>query len=252
MNVVFNDKLRDRGKYNNHFNSIKVSKLKGRHFNTFKKIVKKNDVSLLSSKEKRNSVVVYKSDNKKVVNNNYYRIEKPQIINYKNKESYNLILYHNIAHKLLRRKYNCTKRINNKLTLYKREEVSIYDLHQIQYLIENKKSRIFCKLKEFLILADKKEYLMNIYEPKESKILLRHLLFLVYDKDRMTYNKKMSEKINKEKIKLNLERINPILHKRYILIKNKYNYIENKEKSNDLFFDNHKSDKKESKKKYFK
>lgn len=250
MNVVFNDKLRDRGKYNNHFNSIKVSKLKGRHFNTFKKIVKKNDVSLLSSKEKRNSVVVYKSDNNKVVNNNYFPVKKPQINNYKNKESYNLILYHNIAHKLLRRKYNCTKRINNKLTLYKREEVSIYDLHQMQYLIENKKSRIFCKLKELLLLADKKEYLNNIYEPKESKILLRHLLFLVYDKDRMTYNKKMSEKINKVKIKLILERINPILHKRYILIMNKYNYIENKEKSNDLFFDIHKSDKKESKKKY--
>ena len=250
MNLALNDKIRERGKYHIHSNTIKLSKLKNKHFNTFKKIVKKIDVPLLSSKEKRNSVVVYKSENKKVVNNNYFPIQKPHINNYKNQESYNLILYHNIAHKLLRRKYNCTKRINNKLTLYKREEVSIYDLYQIQYLIENKKSRILCKLKEILILADKKEYLNNIYEPKESKIILRHLLFLVYDKDRMTYNKKMSEKINVDKIKLHLERINLILHKRYILIKNKYNNIENKEKSKDLFFDIHKSDRKESKKKY--
>ena len=250
MNVAFNDKMKEKGKYNIRFNSLKVPKYKVKNFNTSKKISKINDVPLLSSKEKRNSLIVYKSENKKV-NNNHFQVQKPHINYYKNKQSDNLIFFNNIAHKLLRRKYNCTKRINTELKLYKKEEVSIYDINQIQYLIENKKSRLFCILKEKLLLSDKKEYLMNIYAKNESKIILRYLLFFVYNKDKMTYSKKMSEKINLDKVKLNLEIINPILQNKYILIKNKYNEIENNEKYNESFFDFHESDKKESNKKYY-
>ena len=116
---------------------------------------------------------------------------------------------------MLKNKYNCSKKVRLEILYNKEEIISKYDSYQIEYLIEKRKSSVYCRLKELLFLSKKNEYLVDIYKPKESKIILKYLLFFVYDKDKMTFNEKRIEKINKDKIKTNFEKIVPSLKKRY-------------------------------------
>ena len=46
---------------------------------------------------------------------------------------------------------------------------------------------------------DKNEYLINEYSRKESKIFMKYLLLFVYDKDKITYNEKLTNSFNNKK-----------------------------------------------------
>jgi hypothetical protein len=165
---------------------------------------------------------------------NILSLSKPQI-DYTKIQAFNYFIFcKKYSNQMLRNKYNCSNKVRLKLLNDKEEIISKYDSYQIEYLMEKRKSRVYCKLKELLVLSQKNEYLSNIYNPKESKIILRYLLFLVYDKDKMTFNEKRTEKINKDKIKSNFEKIVPSLKKRYFSVEfnnEEYNVeIKNNEK----------------------
>ena len=208
--------MRERSKNSFHFNAINAQKYKNKYFNTIKKIGKKSTIPLFSSKEKRKSVILPKSENKKMVN--ALSLSKPQI-NYNKFHSLNYILFcEKFANQMLRDKYNCSKKVRLKILYNKEEIISKYDSYQIEYLIEKRKSSVYCRLKELLFLNKKNEYLVDLYKPRESRIILKYLLFFVYDKDKMTFNEKRTEKINKDKIKSNFEKIVPSLKKRYFSV----------------------------------
>ena len=240
-----NDKMRERLKNSFHFNAVNAQKFKNKYFNSIKKTGKKSILPAFSSKEKRKSVILTKSiilpksANKKMIN--VLSLSKPQI-NYTKIQAFNYLLFcKKYANQMLKNKYNCSKKV--RLKLYDKEEfISKYDSYQIEYLMEKRKSRVYCKLKELLFLSQKNEYLVNIHKPKESKIILRYLLFLVYDKDKMTFNEKRNEKINIDKIKSNFEKIIPSLKKRYLSmefnkLKDNNEYIDFLNKNNKLIFD---------------
>ena len=177
-------------------NSIKASKQKNKYFNTFKKYGQKNSL-LSSSKDKRKSIIVNKSENKKntydilSLKNSLFLFNKAQTQNY-------FISFKKAANKKLKEKYNCSKKIYIKL--YRKDEIRcLYDLYQIEYLIFKKKCKILSKLNEILLLMDKNEYLINEYSRKESKIFMKYLLLFVYDKDKITYNEKLTNSFNNKK-----------------------------------------------------
>ena len=215
--------------------SVKVSKMKKKSFHTFRKLGMKSISKFSLTKEKRKITIETRTENKK--DNNIISSQKqPQMLNSIKSNlfllHYQLCIYEKYANNLLYKKYNCSKKIN---IIYKKEEIiSKYDSFQIQNLIENKKTSLYSRLNDMRFSYNKREYLINIFTQKESKIILKNLLFFVYDKDKMTYNERLVDKIDKDKIKSNLERIIPTLDKKFILMMKKYNKIRNNDDKNEL------------------
>ena len=210
-----NDEMRERDKNSFHLNSIKANKYKNKYFNIIKKIGKKAIIPVLSSREERQSLIRNKSDKKEI--NNILSLSKLQIDYSKLQEIKYFNFCNKFANVLLKNKYDCSKRAKSELH-QKEEIISIYNSYQIDYLIEKRKSRVYCRLKEFLLLNKNEEYLANIYKQRESRIMIKYLLFFVYDKDKMTFNEKRTEQIDKDKIKSLLEKIIPQIKKRYFLM----------------------------------
>ena len=79
-------------------------------------------------------------------------------------------------------------KIKKKFDFLKKEEyINKYDNNQILNLMEKKRCRIFSQLKDLYYLNNTQEYLKNIYNYKQSIIILKYLLFFIYDKDLITY-----------------------------------------------------------------
>ena len=211
----YNENKRIRVKKSFHYSSIQDSKFKHKFFNTDKKNVRSSEINTDPFKIKRNSQMARKIDNKK---NTFFSVLS-KINDVHSMQEYNYLFpYKKTANILLRKKYNCSQKIYIKMKLYKKEEIiSKYDTYKIQNLIENKKSSIYCKFKEILIFSNKKEYLYHEYNLREEKILLKYLLFFIYDKDRMTFNKNLSEKVEKDKLKSAAEKIKQTLDKKHII-----------------------------------
>ena len=220
-NIKLNNKTKKQSINNFRFKSLKNSELNSKYLNIIKKIRKKSIISVLPSKEKGKSFIINNSKNIKKLN--ILRLTSQQSNTSKKQKDKYISYFFKYSQQILRKKYNCSQIVKNKL--YKKEEViNLYDSYQIGYLIQKIKSRIFCKLKELSFLYNSQEYLMDIYNPKESKIILKYLLFFVYDKIKLIYNEKeIGKKINKNKIKSNFEKINPFLKKGTMLL-NKLNY----------------------------
>ena len=185
--------------------SVKVSKMKKKSFHTFRKLGMKSISKFSLTKEKRKITIETRTENKK--DNNIISSQKqPQMLNSIKSNlfllHYQLCIYEKYANNLLYKKYNCSKKIN------------IINDMRFSY--------------------NKREYLINIFTQKESKIILKNLLFFVYDKDKMTYNERLVDKIDKDKIKSNLERIIPTLDKKFVLMMKKYNKIRNNDDKNEL------------------
>ena len=228
--------MRERTKHSFHFSAIRSNNLKSKFFNNnLKKNLKKSYNPVSAIKERRKSVEINKSEHKHIISN--FTSSKPAKKNL-NVENYEYLLFGiKYAYQMLRKKYNCS----HIAKLYRKEEVrSIYDMNQIQYLIEKRKSRIFSRLKEILIINNNNEYLLNDYKTKESKIILKYLLFFVYDKDKFTINERISEKTNKDKLKSLFERKILINNKRYMQYNNKN---EEKEESRHSFYESKKRNK---------
>ena len=193
------------------FKSLKNHKLNNKYLNILKAIEKKPLISVLPSKEKGKSLLINNSKNF------LQRSSQPQLGISKIQKNIYFPLFYKISQQLLRKKYNCSKIVKNKLFL-KFELRSIYDTYQISYLIKKIKSKIYCRLKEFSLLYNKKEYLINFHNQRESKKILKYLLFYVYDKIKVVYNEKATEKININKVKSNFEKIIPSLKNRNMLM----------------------------------
>lgn len=226
MNVEnINEKTRPRAKKSFHYSSIKDKKYKNRFFNT-----NKNSESLSAIKIKRNSQITRKIDNKN--KNDLFSLSKSNKV-YSMKEYDYLMPYKKTAYNLLKRKYNCSYIVYTNIKLNKKTEVrSVYDSNLIQNLLENKKTKLYCKIKEDLIYTNLTENFYHNYTQIEAKNFLKYLLFCIYDKDRMTYNKNLSEKNDKDKLKLLSEKIIRKLYDAYIsTMNNNINKTKKKEES---------------------
>lgn len=202
----------------------RLSKNDNNYFNVFK--AKKSVFSGISFKPKRKSVMM-----PKLKKNNVYFPKN--FVNQATLEDIEYFIFCiKYANMMLRKKYNCSKIVKNQLN--KKEEIlSVYDVHQIEYLIIKTKSRINCRLKEILIYNKRNEYLLNYFKQKESKKILRYLLYFIYDKDKITNAKRATEKIDKDKIKLKFENLIPLLDKKYKQI----NKINEETQIKDSFFE---------------
>ena len=86
----------------------------------------------------------------------------------------------------------------------KKEEIPTqYDYIQLTNLIERKKSLIFSQLNELFFFNNIQEYLRDIYNYKHSIIILKYLLYFIYDKDIITYVDRPDNEKNKKYIKSN-------------------------------------------------
>ena len=224
MNVSnIKEKIRHRAKNSLHYPVIKDTKYKNKFFN-----INKNNESASPSKKRRNSQITLKIDNKK--NNSLFTLSKASKV-YSMKAFNYLFPYKKAAYNLLKKKYNCSYKSCVNIKLNKFEVISIYNTFLIQNLIENKKSKLFCQIKDVSIYSNNNENLYHNYTQSDAKIFLKYLLFCVYDKDRMTYNKNLSEKIDRDKIKSVSENIIQLLHKIYISTTENFNKSNKKEES---------------------
>ena len=88
-----------------------------------------------------------------------------------------LIPYKKTAYNLLKRKYNCSYIVYTNIKLNKKTEVrSVYDSNLIQNLLENKKTKLYCKIKEDLIYTNLTENFYHNYTQIEAKNFLKYLL----------------------------------------------------------------------------
>ena len=202
--------MKERSKNSFHFNTIRTAKFKNKYFNNINKSSKK---PIFQIKDKR--ISVYEKKKKLDLSS----LSKSSINNSNNREFEYLHFYKLYANKILKNKYNCSKIIKSQI-YRKYEIISIYNINQINYLIKKKKSRIYCRLKEISIFYKKEEYLINVFKQRESKIILKYLLFFVYDKDKMTFDERITQKTKKDKIESNYEKIIPSINKRYMLMQN--------------------------------
>ena len=216
-------KARPRAIKSLHYHVVKDIKYKSKFFN-----INKNNESASPFKKRRNSQIALKNDNRK--NNSLFSLSKVSKV-YSMKAFNYLFPYKKAAYNLLKKKYNCSYKscVNTKLNKF--EVISNYNTFLIQNLIENKKSQLYCQLKEISIYSNNNENLFHNYTQSDAKIFLKYLLFFVYDKDRMTYNKNLSEKIDKDKIKSISENIIQLLHKTYISTNENLNKSNKKEES---------------------
>ena len=226
MNVEnINENTRPRSKKSFHYSSIKDTKYKSKFFNT-----NKNHESLSPKKMRRNSQIVQQIENRK--NSGLFSLAKSKKVYYSMKEYDYLLPYKKTAYNLLKQKYNCSYIVYTNIKLSKKTEVrSVYDSNLIQNLLENKKSKLYCAIKEDLIYTNLTENFYHNYTQIEAKIFLKYLLFCVYDKDRMTYNKNLSEKNDKDKIKLLSNKIIRKLYEAYKSTMNNVNKTKKKEET---------------------
>ena len=195
--------------------------IKDRNFEIFNSL--KNNIKILPLEDFRKSEK--KNDDKKTPKN----ISKKQLIimnltspmrktlnfftkiqsKFNKNEIEFLIPFQKMINQKLKDKYNY--KYKEIFHFMKKEEIPTqYDYNQLTYLIEKKRSRIFSQLNELFFLNNIQEFLKDIYNRKQSIIILKYLLFFIYDKDIMTYIDKDNEK-QKKYIKSNFERFIEIL-----------------------------------------
>ena len=125
-------------------------------------------------------------------------------IEYKyNKEEMELLLEFKIrAYQKLKDKYNY---IYKEIFYFMRKEEipTQYDYIQLTNLIKRKKCRILSQLNELFFFNNIQEYLRDLYNYKHSLIMIKYLLFFIYDKDIITYVDKLDNEKNKKYIKSN-------------------------------------------------
>ena len=73
---------------------------------------------------------------------------------------------------------------------YKNNEFIMYDYYKINDILNNKKCALFSRLKEFILLSNKKEFLIRFYKPKERYIIMKYLLNFIYKFDKLCYDEK--------------------------------------------------------------
>ena len=94
----------------------------------------------------------------------------------------------------------------------KKEEIPTqYDYNQLTFLIEKRRCRIFSQLNELFFLNNIQEFLKDIYNYKQSKIILKYLLYFIYDKDIITYIEKPDNEKHKKYIKSNFDKLSSTL-----------------------------------------
>ena len=139
----------------------------------------------------------------------------------------------------IKRNSQITRKIDNKnkndlFSLSKSNKV--YSMKEYDYLMPYKKTAYnLLKRKyncSYIVYTNLTENFYHNYTQIEAKNFLKYLLFCIYDKDRMTYNKNLSEKNDKDKLKLLSEKIIRKLYDAYIsTMNNNINKTKKKEES---------------------
>jgi hypothetical protein len=85
---------------------------------------------------------------------------------------------------------------------YKNNEFIMYDYYKINDILNNKKCALFSRLKEFILLSNKKEFLIRFYKPKERYIIMKYLLNFIYKYDKLCYDetKEITDPETKEQV----------------------------------------------------
>lgn len=126
--------------------------------------------------------------------------------NFKKDEIEFLIPFEKIANQKLKDQYNY--KYKERFYFMKKEEIPTqYDYNQLTFLIEKRRCRIFSQLNELFFLNNIQEFLRDIYNYKQSKIILKYLLYFIYDKDLITYIEKPDNEKHKKYIKSNFDKL---------------------------------------------
>ena len=121
-----------------------------------------------------------------------------------------LIPFEKIANQKLKDQYNY--KYKERFYFMKKEEIPTqYDYNQLTFLIEKRRCRIFSQLNELFFLNNIQEFLKDIYNYKQSKIILKYLLYFIYDKDIITYIEKPDNEKHKKYIKSNFDKLSSTL-----------------------------------------
>ena len=124
-----------------------------------------------------------------------------------------LLAFKKITNKKLKDKYNY--KFIERFGFMKKEEIPTqYDYNQLTYLIEKKRCRILSLSNELFFFNNIQEFLKDIYNYKQSLIILRYLLFFIYDKDIITYVEKPDNEKNKKYILSNFKKLSILLKKK--------------------------------------
>ena len=115
-----------------------------------------------------------------------------------------------MANQKLKDQYN--NKYKERFYFMKKEEIPTqYDYNQLTFLIEKRRCRIFSQLNELFFLNNIQEFLKDIYNYKQSKIILKYLLYFIYDKDIITYIEKPDNEKHKKYIKSNFDKLSSTL-----------------------------------------
>ena len=95
--------------------------------------------------------------------------------------------------------------VYNKDELYFNEsqKPKMFHVYIINYLLQNKKCRLFSLYTEMLNYNDGHDYIIYYYNIKQCYSIIKYLLGCIYNKDKYTYNKAIDSHNNYERIIIN-------------------------------------------------